>query len=207
MEGVKSFALFIPNGLRRLYDWVLSWAEHPQAGLALAVLAFAEASFFPIPPDVLLIALSLSRPGKAFRWAIFCSVGSVLGGIAGYMLGWHFMTLIGHKILAFYHLTDKYEVVQSMYQQYDAWAVAAAGFTPLPYKLFTIAAGAFEINFAIFIIASALSRSARFFLVAGSIYIWGPSMRNFLEKYFNLCTIIFFILLVGGFILIKWILG
>ncbi len=205
MEGLKALVFFVPNGLRRMYDWVLSWAEHPRADLALAVLAFAEASFFPIPPDVLLIALSLSRPKKAFRWAFFCSVGSVLGGMAGYVLGWHFMALIGHRILDFYHLADKYEVVQHLYQKYDAWAVAAAGFTPLPYKLFTIAAGAFEINFAIFMVASALSRSARFFIVAGSIYIWGPSIRLFLEKYFNLLSVLFFILLVGGFILIKWI--
>ncbi len=206
MEGVRSVALFVPSLLRRIYDWVLSWAEHPRAGTALFSLAFAEASFFPIPPDVLLIALSLSRPSKAFHWAMLCSAGSVFGGIAGYYLGWQFMAAIGQKILAFYHLTDKYSAVQALYQQYDAWAVAMAGFTPLPYKLFTITAGAFDINFPTFLVASMLSRSARFFLVAGLIHFFGPAVRHFLDKYFNICTVAFFILLIGGFILVKWAL-
>ncbi len=207
MEGVRTAALFIPNLLRRLYDWVLSWADHPKAGLALFAFAFAEASFFPIPPDVLLMALSLSKPARALHWAAICSVGSVMGGIAGYILGWQFMATIGQKILAFYHLFSKYELVQGLYQQHDAWAVAAAGFTPLPYKLFTITAGAFDIDFPTFVVASALSRSARFYMVAGLIYFFGPAVRNFLEKYFNLCTVVFFILLIGGFVLIKWILN
>lgn len=206
MVGVRQGVLYFPSLIRRLYDWVLSLAEHPKSGPALFGLSAAEASFFPIPPDVLLIALSLSRPQKAFYWASICLAGSVLGGIIGYGLGWNFMAAIGGKILAFYHLNDKYVVVQQLYQQYDAWAVAIGGFTPLPYKLFTITAGAFEINFCTFMLASAISRSARFFLVAGVVYAFGPSVRRFLEKYFNLCTIIFMVLLVGGFILLKWLI-
>lgn len=207
MEGVRAVASFIPHALRRLYDWVLSWAERPGSTYALFVLAFAEASFFPIPPDVLLIALALSVPARSMYWAAVCSAGSVLGGMAGYLLGWQFMASIGRQILAFYHLTSKYELVKALYQQYDAWAVAAAGFTPLPYKLFTITAGAFDIDFGTFAVASALSRSGRFFLVAGLIYFFGPSVRNFLERYFNICSVVFFILLIGGFVLVKWILS
>ncbi len=206
MEGVKQTILFIPSALRRLYDWVLSWADHQHAGLALFLLAFAEASFFPIPPDVLLIALALSHPKRSFKWASICLAGSVLGGMAGYWLGWEFMASVGQKILAFYHLTDKYEVVQALYQKYDAWAVAAGGFTPLPYKLFTITAGAFQINFPTFIIASIISRAGRFFLVAGVIYKFGPPVKYFLDRYFGLCTFVFMALLIGGFVLIKWLL-
>lgn len=206
MEGVRGGLLFFPGLVRRLYDWVLSWAEHPQAGAALGILALAEASFFPVPPDVLLIALSLSKPRRAFHWALICSVGSVVGGVLGYALGWQFMAAIGQKILDFYQLTDEYVVAQGLYQRYDAWAVAVAGFTPLPYKLFTISAGAFEISFWTFFVASVLSRSARFFLVAGSVYAFGPAVRHFLERYFNLCTLAFVGLLFGGYLLIKWVL-
>ncbi len=206
MERVKTTVLWLPQQIRRLYDWVLSWADHPHAGLALWALAFAEASFFPIPPDVLLIALCLSKPKKAFYWAVICSFGSVLGGMAGYFLGWQFMNTIGIHILSFYHLTDKYAMVQHLYQKYDAWAVAIAGFTPLPYKLFTIAAGAFKITFFTFVIASILSRSARFFIVAAIIYWFGPTVKDFLDRYFNLCTVVFTILLIGGFIIIKWLM-
>jgi len=194
------------NPVRRLYDWVISWAEHPNASTALFILAFAESSFFPIPPDVLLITLAIAMPRKSFRWAAIALAGSVIGGIAGYLLGLNFMAIIGDRILNFYNLQAKYGEVQELYRQYDAWAVAVGGFTPLPYKLFTITAGAFRINFLTFVIASIISRAGRFFLVAGFIYLFGPKVRYFLEKYFNLFTIIFTILLIGGFIIIKWLL-
>ncbi len=194
------------NPIRRLYDWVIAWAEHPNASIALFCLAFAESSFFPIPPDVLLITLAIAMPKKAFKWAAIALAGSVSGGIAGYLLGLNFMSIIGDRILDFYHLQAKYSEVQELYRQYDAWAVAIGGFTPLPYKLFTITAGAFRINFPTFVMASIVSRAGRFFLVAGFIYIFGPKVKYFLEKYFNLFTIIFTILLIGGFIIIKWLL-
>ncbi len=194
------------NPIRRLYDWVISWAQHPRAGTALFLLAFAESSFFPIPPDVLLITLALAMPGKSFRWAGTAVLGSVAGGVAGYFLGYNFMALIGDRILEFYHLQSNFAQVQELYRQYDAWAVAIGGFTPLPYKLFTITAGAFRIDFTTFVLASAISRAGRFFLVAGFIYLFGPKVRYFLEKYFNLCTILFTILLIGGFIIIKWLM-
>ena len=192
--------------IRKLYDWVLHWAETPYGSWALFILAFAESSFFPIPPDVLLIALAISIPAKAFRYAALCSAGSVLGGIGGYIIGYQFMDLMGFRILNFYGLTDKYEFISTLYNHYNAWAVGVAGFTPIPYKVFTISAGAFKINFPVFVFASFVSRSARFFLVGLLIFVYGSGIRSFIDRYFNLLTIVFFILLIGGFILIKWIM-
>lgn len=188
---------------KKLYEWVLSWAETPYGSWALFILAFSESSFFPIPPDVLLIALAVGKPEKSLKFALICSVGSVLGGILGYFIGWQFMAMLGEKIVAFYGLTEKVTYIGSLYHQYDAWAVGIAGFTPIPYKVFTITAGAFKINFFIFLLASAVSRSLRFFLVGALIYKFGPQIQNFIDKYFNILAIVFTILLVGGFILIK----
>lgn len=189
--------------LRKLYDWVLHWAETPYGSWALFLLAFSESSFFPIPPDVLLIALAVAVPRKALKYAFICSVGSVLGGSFGYLIGWHFMAGIGDRIILFYGLADKYEYIETLYKTYDAWAIGIAGFTPIPYKVFTISAGAFHINFAVFVIASVISRSARFFLVGGLIYIFGPKIQAFIDRYFNVLAVAFVVLLVGGFILIK----
>jgi membrane protein YqaA with SNARE-associated domain len=192
--------------LRKLYDWVLHWAETPYGSWALFILAFAESSFFPIPPDVLLIALAISIPAKAFRYALICSAGSVLGGIAGYVIGYQFMDLIGFRILNFYGLMEKYDIISDLYGRYNAWAVGIAGFTPVPYKVFTISAGAFKINFPVFLMASVISRSARFFLVGWLIYKFGAGIRSFIDRYFNILAVVFTILLIGGFILIKWFL-
>ncbi len=191
--------------IRRMYDWVLHWSATPYALPALFILSFAESSFFPIPPDVLLIAMTLAAPALWFRYAGVCSVASVLGGMFGYLIGLKFMDAVGHRIVELYHLQDKFQRVGELFDQYQAWAVGAAGFTPLPYKVFTIAAGAFEINFTIFVAASLVSRSARFFLVAYLLHRFGPSIKVFIEKYFNLLTIAFFALLILGFILIKYI--
>ncbi len=192
--------------IRRLYDWVLSWAHSPYGALALFVLAFAESSFFPIPPDVLLIALALSIPARSLYFALIASVGSVLGGAFGYVIGLYFMEFIGSHIMELYGLTEKYAYIQGLYRQYDAWAVAIAGFTPIPYKVFTITAGAFRINFIVFMAASFLSRSARFFIIALLIRRYGAPIRLFIEKYFNILTLVFVILLAGGFVLIKLVL-
>ena len=192
--------------LRRLYDWVLHWAETPYGSWALFLLAFAESSFFPVPPDVLLIALAISIPAKAFKYALICSLGSLLGGVAGYVIGYQFMDLIGFRIVDFYGFTEQYYAVGNLYNRYNAWAVGIAGFTPIPYKVFTISAGAFKINFVIFFIASAISRSARFFLVGWLIYKFGPGIRLFIDRYFNILAFVFVALLIGGFILIKYLL-
>ena len=169
------------------------------------ILAFSESSFFPIPPDVLLIALAVGKPEKALKFAAICTAGSVLGGMLGYLIGWQFMAAVGERIVAFYGLTEKVDYIEMLYNQYDAWAVGIAGFTPIPYKVFTIAAGAFKINFLVFIIASAVSRSARFFLVGGLIHFFGPGIQAFIDKYFNLLAVVFTILLVGSFFLLKYI--
>ena len=189
--------------LRRLYSWVLHWAETPYGTWALFLLAFCESSFFPIPPDVLLIALAVSIPKKSFKYALVCTAGSLIGGCLGYLIGWQFMVSVGEKIIQFYGLTHKMQYIKDLYVQYDAWAIAIAGFTPIPYKVFTISAGAFEINFTVFIIASAVSRAARFFLVGGLIYIFGPKIKTFIDKYFNILAIAFVVLLVAGFAIIK----
>ena len=189
--------------VKRLYDWVLHWAETPYGVPALFILAFAESSFFPIPPDVLLIALALGSPTKGFRFAAICTVGSVVGGILGYFIGWQLMESVGIPILNAYGVMDKFDWVAEKYHEYDAWAVGIAGFTPIPYKLFTIAAGATLINFPVFVTASIISRAARFFLVAGLIYLLGPRIKVFIDKYFNILSIVFVVLLIGGFLLVK----
>ena len=189
--------------LRRLYDWVLHWAETPYGSWALFLLAFCESSFFPIPPDVLLIALGVALPKKALRYAWICSVGSVLGGCLGYLIGWQFMANLGQRIIAFYGLSQKVAYIQSLYMAYDAWAIGIAGFTPIPYKVFTISAGAFQINFSVFVIASIVSRSARFFLVGGLLYIFGAKIQAFIDRYFNMLAVAFTVLLVAGFVIIK----
>ena len=189
--------------LKRLYDWVLHWAETPYGSWALFLIAFAESSFFPIPPDVLLVALAIGKPKKAFTFAAICTAGSILGAMLGYVIGWQFMTSVGESIVHFYGLTDKVDYIAALYRRYDAWAVGIAGFTPIPYKVFTITAGAFKINFPVFMLASIVSRSARFFLVGLLIYAYGAKIQTFIERYFNTLAIIFTLLLVGGFFLIK----
>jgi membrane protein YqaA with SNARE-associated domain len=190
--------------LRRLYDWVLHWAATPYGTWALFWLAFAESSFFPIPPDVLLIAMCVGRPERSFKYALVCSLGSVLGGCLGYLIGWQFMAAVGDRIVAFYGLTDRVDYIETLYRTYDAWAVGIAGFTPIPYKVFTIAAGMFEINFSVFVLASMASRSARFFIVGGLIFVFGPRIQRFIDRYFDLLAVTFAVLLVGSFVLIKY---
>ena len=189
--------------LRRLYSWVLHWAETPYGSWALFVLAFCESSFFPVPPDVLLIALAVSIPKKSFKYALICTAGSLIGGCLGYLIGWQFMITVGEKIIQFYGLTHKMQYIKDLYIQYDAWAIGIAGFTPIPYKVFTISAGAFDINFTVFLVASAVSRAARFFLVGWLIYMFGPKIKIFINRYFNILAIAFVVLLVAGFVIIK----
>ena len=191
--------------LRKLYDWVLHWAETPYGAPALFLVAFSESSFLPIPPDVLLIALGLALPRKVFRYALICTAGSVLGGAFGYLLGWQFWEL-AKDILFHYVSPEGFDAVRKYFIRYQAWAVAIAGFTPIPYKVFTLTAGFLRADFRIFLLASTLSRAARFFLVALLIYKFGPSVRIFIEKYFNILTVLFAVLLIGGFILLKYAL-
>lgn len=193
------------NYLRRLYDWTIHWAKTPHSTWALFILAFCESSFFPIPPDVLLIALAVAIPAKSFRYAWICSIGSVLGGCFGYLIGYEFYEYVGRPIISFYNITDVFDTVSTKFQDNAFTAIAIAGFTPIPYKVFTIAAGVCEVNIYILILASAISRSARFFMVAGLFYLFGPKIKVFIEKFFNIFTIVFVILLISGFVAIKYL--
>ncbi|GBE01404.1 SNARE associated Golgi protein [bacterium BMS3Bbin06] len=191
--------------LRRLYNWVLHWADTPYGVPALFMLSFAEASFFPVPPDVLLIVLALSRNKRAFYFSFICTVGSVLGGILGFFIGMNFWAF-GKEVLFHYISVETFNQVRRYFLEYEAWAITVAGFTPIPYKVFTISAGFFRVDFMVFVIASALSRGARFFLIGGLIYLFGEHIRNFIDRYFNLLTYLFLILLIGGFFLLKHLL-
>lgn len=192
--------------LRRLYDICMEWLESPYGVYVLFVIAFVESSFFPIPPDVFLIALAISLPRKSFRYAAVCAIGSVLGGAFGYGLGLWAMESVGQPIVDWYGLADKYERVQYLYKEYDVLAIFAAGFTPLPYKLFTITAGAFKLNFFTFMLVSLVSRSARFFLVAAFIYKFGAPVKAYIDRYFNILSIVFMVLLIAGFVAVKYLL-
>lgn len=192
--------------LRHIYDTCMGWMESPYGIYALFGIAFVESSFFPLPPDVFLIALCVALPQKSFRYAAVCGVGSVLGGAFGYGLGLWAMESVGQPIVDWYGFADKYEQVKQLYQKHDAMAVFAAGFTPLPYKLFTITAGAFHIDFPKFMVVSLLARSTRFFLVAGFIWKFGASVKTYIDRYFNILSIVFMVLLVGGVVLIKYLL-
>jgi membrane protein YqaA with SNARE-associated domain len=191
--------------IRRLYDWVLHWANTPYGAPALFLLAFAESSFFPIPPDVLLLALCISVPARSFHFAFLASIGSVLGGVLGYGIGiWLWGGVSGYFYRYVPGFTEQvFASVQHLFVTYDFWTVFAAGFTPIPYKVITIGAGVFQINFPVFVLASAISRSLRFYLVAWLIYRYGAAMRGFVDKYFNLLSIVFVALLIGGFVVIR----
>ena len=194
---------------RRLYDWVVHWAYTSHAQVALFLLAFAESSFFPVPPDVLLAAMSLGNPKKWLRFALLCSIASVIGGCFGYIIGMFLWSLVGQWVyahLGFVGLTEaNFAKFQVWYAKYDFWIVFTCGFTPLPYKVCTISAGVARINFFGFLVASAVSRSARFFLVAGLIGWKGEKIRPVIEKYFNWFALAFVGLLIGGFLAIKWL--
>lgn len=200
--------------IRQLYDWMLHWADSPYGPIALFLLAFAESSFFPIPPDALLIALVLGSRKKAFSFALNSTVGSVLGALLGYSIGhfvwWNGSSEFSNFALFFFHnipgfTEDIFFKVKGLYEEWNFWIVFTAGFTPIPYKVFTISAGAFEINIFLFIIASIVSRAGRFFLVAGLIWKFGDPIKSFIDKYFNLLAIAFTVLLVGGFVGIKYL--
>lgn len=192
------------NPIRVTYDWVLSWADRPGGVWALAGIAFAESSFFPIPPDILLIPLCLAAPKRAFWYAGLCTAASVLGGMAGYAIGLLFFESVGGGIIEFYSLGDFFSRVGDLYAQYAAGFVVVAGFTPIPYKVFTIAAGFFEVNFPIFVVASIVGRGGRFFLVAGLLRCFGEPMKDFIDRYFNWLTAALAVLFVGGFVVIRF---
>ncbi|MFH1942511.1 MAG: VTT domain-containing protein [bacterium] len=210
MTGVRENAteLTLPakrNVIRKLYDWVLHWAETPYGTIALILLAFAESSFFPVPPDILLIALAIAIPRRSFVFALTAAVSSVVGGILGYSIGIGLMEAVGWKIIRFYHAEDLFLRLFETFNKYNFWAVLTAAITPIPYKVFTISAGAAKADFGIFMIASILGRSIRFFAVGTLIYFFGERIKHYIDKYFNLLSFVFIVLLIGGFVLLKYV--
>tara|TARA_Y100000817_G_scaffold291504_1_gene263091 strand:+ start:472 stop:1053 length:582 start_codon:yes stop_codon:yes gene_type:complete len=191
--------------LRRLYDFTLLMAAHPHAMWVLFAISFLESSIFPIPADVLLIAMILAAPSTAWRVALVCSVGSLLGGYFGYMIGYFLYESVGIGILAFYGHEAAFETFRRLYAEWGFWIVSMAGFTPFPYKVVTIASGTVNFDPIMFGIASTFSRAARFFLVAALLQRYGAAIRTFIERYLGLLTTLFFIVLFGGFLAIKWL--
>ncbi len=201
------------NPVRRLYDWVLGWSESRWGEWALFVLALAESSFFPIPPDVLLIALCLGKPHRAFRYALICTAGSVLGGMGGYAIGYFLWqnaageyTGLAQWCYAHLFSPEQFEAVRQKFEASNFLAIFTAGFTPIPYKVFTIAGGVFHINFQTFVLASLVSRGMRFFIISGLIWKFGAPIKTFIDKYFNLLAIVFTVLLIGTFVLVKYLI-
>jgi len=191
--------------LRRLYDWTMGLAGHRHALVALAILSFAESSIFPIPPDVLLIPMILAARERAWLIAAVCTVASVVGGIAGYAIGALLFDTIGRAIVEFYGYLDRFQEFQARYEEWGAWIVAGAGFTPFPYKVITITSGVMNLDFGVFMAASTISRGARFFLLAALLWHFGPPIRSFIERYLPQLTIVFFLLLFGGFIALRYL--
>ena len=200
--------------VKRLYDWVLSWSESRWGWMALLFIALFEASWFPLPPDVLLIALCLGATKRSFRFATICLVGSVIGAALGYGIG-HFLwitpsgdpTALAALFYEYVFSIEKFQNVGALYDRFNFWIVFTAGFTPLPFKLFTIAGGMFDINFVMFMIASLVSRGMRFFLIAGLIWKFGAPIKVFIDKYFNMLATLFAVLLIGFTALTLWAFG
>ena len=201
---------------KQLYDWVLNLSNKKNSNYSITLLSLSESIFFPIPPDVLLIPLCLGNRHKALYFAFLCSISSIVGGVIGYFVGkslWWSIPGIEYSAIAniFFDYVpgltdDSFNHIKNLYDKWDFWIVFTAGFTPIPFKLITISSGTFNINFMMFVIASIISRSARFFLLAILIRIFGERIRLFIEKYFNILAILFTVMLIGGFAIIKLIL-
>jgi membrane protein YqaA with SNARE-associated domain len=191
--------------IRKLYDWTLSLAGHPRALWALAIIAFVESSFFPIPPDVLMIPMIIAAPTRAVRIAALATVASVLGGLFGYAIGALLFETVGQPILDFYGKADAFDSFATRYNDWGAWAVLIAGVTPFPFKVITIASGATGLSLPVFILSAILARALRFFVVAALLWKFGPPIRDFIEKRLGLIFAIFCVLLIGGFYLVMYL--
>lgn len=192
--------------MRRLYDWMMRMAGHKNAPHALFWVSFAESSIFPIPPDVMLVPMILANRSKAWIYATICTVASVIGGIAGYCIGLFLFEFIGEPILQLYGYGERYKDAAALFQDWGVWILIAKGWTPFPYKVLTIAAGAFQMSFVPFILASIVARSMRFYLVAALLYFFGEPIRDFIEKRLSLVTTAFLVALIGGFVAIKYLI-
>ena len=189
--------------IRRIYDWTLSLSAHPRALWALGIIAFVESSFFPIPPDVLMIPMILARPSRAWVIALVATVASVVGGLFGYFIGAVLFDAVGQPIFDLYGSSEAAESFNQRFNAYGAWAVLIAGVTPFPYKVITIMSGWTGLSLPVFIIASILARGLRFFVLAGLLWKFGPPIRTFIEKYLGLLFTLFVVLLLGGFYALR----
>lgn len=189
--------------VRQIYDSIIGLSANKNALAWLFAISFIESSFFPIPPDIMLIPMILATPNKAWKIAGVCTLASVLGGYFGYMIGVYFFQLIAEPLLNFYGYLDKFDQFKDLYHEYGAWIVFGAGITPFPYKIITIASGTVHLNLAVFTIASVLARGLRFFLIAWLLKAYGVAMKNFIEKNLGWLSVLFLALLIGGFLLIK----
>ena len=190
---------------KKIYKWVLSLSTRKNSYYSISLLSFSESFFFPIPPDILLIPMIIAKKAKAWMYAFICTFSSVLGGIAGYAIGYFFYNSIGVLIIDAYHLSDSFNVFEGYYNEYGILIVLGAGFTPFPFKFITIASGVFNLNIFLFIITSIIARGLRFYLLAGLLFVFGEKIKVLIDKYFNMLAILFFILLIGSMLLIKFI--
>ena len=190
---------------RRLYDWVLRMAHHRHAVPALAAVSFAESSFFPIPPDAMLIPMVLARRDQAWRIAAVCTVASVIGGMFGYLIGYALLESVGQWLIQLYHMQDKIAQFQTTYAEYGAAIILLKGLTPIPFKLVTIASGIAKFNFPLFVLLATITRGARFFIVAALLKRFGAPVQEFIEKRLDYFAWAFLILLVGGFAAVAYL--
>ena len=191
--------------LHKLYHWTLGWASHPYALYALFILALLESSVFPIPPDILLIAMTVANPFHWLRFAFLATTASVLGGVLGYGIGFLFYEVIGRAVIEFYHASELVDAIGIRYSAYAFITIFTAAFTPIPYKVITISAGFFKVPFWTLVFASIVGRGLRFFSIALLLRLFGERIKQFIDRYFNILTVVFLILFIGGFIALKFL--
>ena len=193
------------NILRKTYDWTIEKSKSPKAVWFLSLVSFTESSIFPIPPDIILIPMIIAKRINAFFYALVCTISSVIGGVIGYCIGFFFFNILGILIINYYGLQNQFNNFEQYYQLFGIWLVLGAGFTPFPFKFITIASGFFGFNIFIFILASLIARGLRFYILAFLLKIYGQTIEKLIDKYFNLLAILFFILLIGFILIIKFL--
>ncbi len=193
------------NLLRRLYARTLDLASHRHAIRWLAAVSFIESSVFPIPPDVMLVPMCIQNRSRSFYYALVCTLSSVVGGLLGYAIGYFLYDLLGHRIIEFYGMQGKFDEMQAMYDSWGGWIIFAKGLTPFPYKVITILSGVLQLSLPVFIVASILSRALRFFLVAALLWKYGAPIQTFIEKYLGMLTFAFLVILVSGFVALRYL--
>lgn len=192
--------------MRQLYDWMMNLAAHGKAKTALFWISFIESSFFPFPPDVMIVPMVIAKRHQAWLIAAVATAGSILGALLGYAIGYFLYDAVAAPIIEFYGYGEKFELVRGWYNEWGAWIVLIAGITPIPYKIFTIASGVTGLNLVVFVLASIIARGIRFFAEAGLLYWFGEPIRDFIERRFNLVASVFVIMLFGGFVAIKYLI-